>query len=139
MEVSNQIFICQSIVFRSDVPKTTSLPASTISIPYSWSGLQGENSSNRPLRRTSQKPSILLDDQDKTPVCQSLGIFPHSSVGKESVCKAGDWGSIPGSGRSLEKEMATHSSILAWRIPLREEPGGLQSMGLQSSRTQLSD
>ena len=32
----------------------------------------------------------------------------------------------------LEKEMATHSSILAWRIPLTEEPGGLQSMGLQS-------
>ena len=31
----------------------------------------------------------------------------------------------------LEKEMPTHSSILAWRIPLTEEPGGLQSMGLQ--------
>ena len=31
----------------------------------------------------------------------------------------------------LEKEMATHSSTLAWRIPWREEPGGLQSMGLQ--------
>ena len=32
---------------------------------------------------------------------------------------------------SLEKGMATHSSILAWRIPRTEEPGGLQSMGLQ--------
>ena len=32
---------------------------------------------------------------------------------------------------SLEKEMATHSSILAWRIAWTEEPGGLQSMGLQ--------
>ena len=32
---------------------------------------------------------------------------------------------------SLEKGMATHSSILAWRIPQTEEPGGLQSMGLQ--------
>ena len=31
----------------------------------------------------------------------------------------------------LEKEMATHSSILAWRIPRTEEPGGLQSMGSQ--------
>ena len=31
----------------------------------------------------------------------------------------------------LEKEMATHSSILAWRIPGTEEPGGLQPMGLQ--------
>ena len=42
-----------------------------------------------------------------------------------------DTGSIPGSGRSLEKEMATRSSILAWRIPWTEEPGGLQSTGSQ--------
>ena len=32
---------------------------------------------------------------------------------------------------SLEKEMATHSSILAWKMPWTEEPGGLKSMGLQ--------
>ena len=38
----------------------------------------------------------------------------------------------------LEKEMATHSSVLAWRIPWTKEPGGLQSMGLQS-QTRLSD
>ena len=38
----------------------------------------------------------------------------------------------------LEKKMATHSSILAWRIPWMEEPGGLQSMELQSW-TRLSD
>ena len=36
----------------------------------------------------------------------------------------------------LEEEMATHSSILAWRIPWTEEPGGLQSMGSQSDTTQ---
>ena len=51
--------------------------------------------------------------------------FPGGSDGKESTCSAGDQGSIPGSGRSLEKGMATHSSILAWRIPWMEEPGGL--------------
>ena len=55
--------------------------------------------------------------------------FPGSSVGKESACNAGDLGSITGLGRSLEKEMATHSSILAWKIPWTEKPGGLQSMG----------
>ena len=33
----------------------------------------------------------------------------------------------------LEKEMATHSSVLAWRIPWMEEPGGLQSMGSQKN------
>ena len=35
----------------------------------------------------------------------------------------------------LKKEMATHSSILSWRTPWTEEPGGLQSMGLQESDT----
>ena len=39
----------------------------------------------------------------------------------------------------LEKEMATHSSILAWRIPWTEEPGGLTVHGVAKSRTQLSN
>ena len=42
-----------------------------------------------------------------------------------------DPGLIPGWEDPLEKGMATHSSILAWRIPWTEEPGHLQSMGLQ--------
>ena len=48
-----------------------------------------------------------------------------------SACNVRDPDSIPGSGRSLEREMATHSSMLAWKIPWTEEPGRLQSMGLQ--------
>ena len=43
----------------------------------------------------------------------------------------GDLGSIPGLGRSPEEGMATHSSILAWRIPMDREVWGLQSMGSQ--------
>ena len=39
----------------------------------------------------------------------------------------------------LEKEMATHSSTLAWKIPWTEEPGRLQTIGVAKSRTQLSD
>ena len=39
----------------------------------------------------------------------------------------------------LEKEMVTHSSILAWEIPWREEPDGLQSMGSQKNQARLSD
>ena len=50
---------------------------------------------------------------------------------KASACNVGDLGLIHGSGRSLEKEMAPHSSILAWRIPWTEDPGGLQSRGSQ--------
>ena len=49
---------------------------------------------------------------------------------KKPRVNAGDVCSIPGSGRSPEKEKATHFSILAWEIPGTEEPGELQSMGL---------
>ena len=42
---------------------------------------------------------------------------------------------IPGSGRSPEKDMVTHSSIPAWKIPRTEEPGGLQSLGLKMTQT----
>ena len=58
------------------------------------------------------------------------------SVLKNLPANAGDMGSIPGSERPpLEKEMGTHSSILAWKIPWTEELGRLQSMGLQKSQT----
>ena len=56
-------------------------------------------------------------------------------VVKNLPANAGDikvTGLIPGLGRSLEKGMATHSSILTWRIPWMEEPGGLQSRESQS-------
>ena len=42
---------------------------------------------------------------------------------KESTCNVGDQGSVPGLGRSPEKRMETHSSILAWRIPWTEKTG----------------
>ena len=47
-----------------------------------------------------------------------MGNPPGGSDGKESAFCAGDLGSIPGLGRSLKEGMATHSSILAWRIPM---------------------
>ena len=61
-------------------------------------------------------------------------IFPGGSDSKASVYNAGDPGSIPGWRRFPEKEMATHSSILAWKIPWTEEPGELQSLGSQRVR-----
>ena len=66
--------------------------------------------------------------------------FPGDSVVKNPPAKARDAGDvslIPGSGSSLEEEIATHSSILAWRIPRIEQPGGLQSMGSQRVRHDL--
>ena len=58
--------------------------------------------------------------------------------GKESACNAGDVALIPGSGRSPGEGMATHSSILAWKIPWTEESGGLQPTGSQRVRRDLA-
>ena len=119
-------------------------------------------------------PFLPYCQHSRNTVIYSFSGFPHSSLGKESACNAGDLGSILGSGRSpgeeigypiqyswpslvahtvknpptmretwvwslgwdepLEEGMATHSSILAWRIPWTEEPGGIQSMGSQRVR-----
>ena len=63
--------------------------------------------------------------------CRGYRGFPGGSESKASACNAGDPVQSLGQGDPLEKEMATHSSILAWKIPWTEEPHGLQSMGLQ--------
>ena len=57
--------------------------------------------------------------------------FPRWLSGKESACDEGDQVQSLGHRDPQEKEMATRSSILAWRIPWTEKPGGLQSIGLQ--------
>ena len=57
--------------------------------------------------------------------------FPGGLDGKESACKMGDLGSVPELERFPEKGMGTHSSVLAWRIPWTEEPGGPESTGSQ--------
>ena len=73
------------------------------------------------------------------PVCHQRNYRgPQWLSGKESACSAGDaeiWVRSLGREDPLEEGMATHSSILAWRIPWTEEPGGLQSMGSRKSLT----
>ena len=59
-----------------------------------------------------------------------VGFTGGSSV-ENTPANAGDTGLIPGSGRPQEKEMATHSSILVWKIPRTEETVGLQNRGSQ--------
>ena len=54
-------------------------------------------------------------------------------MGEESTYNAGDVGSSLGQEDTLEKGMASHFSILAWRIPWTEEPSWLQSMGITKS------
>ena len=60
---------------------------------------------------------------------------PGGSVSKESASNAEDQVWSLSQEDPLEKEMGTHSSILAWKIPWTEDPGGLQSMGSQESDT----
>ena len=58
--------------------------------------------------------------------------FPGGASAKEPACQCRRH-------KRLEEGIVTHSSILAWRIPWREEPGGLQSTGVQKVREDLRD
>ena len=88
-----------------------------------------QRESNSHLYPTMKKVTIII----------SMIVFSKTSsqvvlMVKNQPANAGDVrdvGSIPGSGSSLEKEMATCSSILAWKSPWTEEPCGLPFMGLQ--------
>ena len=66
-------------------------------------------------------------------------VFPGGSNGKESTSIVGDMGLILSQEDSLEKGMATHPSVLAWRNPWTEKPGGLQSTELQKVGKKLRD
>ena len=65
--------------------------------------------------------------------------FPSGSAVKNAPAIWKTWVQSLGQEDPLEKEMATHSNILAQEIPWTEEPGRLQSMGSQKSHIQLSD
>ena len=67
------------------------------------------------------------------------GGFPRGSVVKSLPTNAEDMGAIPESGRSLEKKLATDSSIFAWTIPWTEGSDGLQTMGAQKSQMWVSN
>ena len=79
-------------------------------------------------QRSSNSSSInLLARWSWANYLNSLSLGSSDSI--EPACNAEDPGSIPGSGRSPEKEMVTHSSILAWRIPWMEKPVGYSPGG----------
>ena len=65
--------------------------------------------------------------------------FPGGTDSKEYTCKIGDLGLIPGSGRSPGERNDNRLGYSSLGNPMEEEPGRLQSMGLQKSWTQLND
>ena len=66
------------------------------------------------------------------------GASLEAQLGKNLSAKQETWVRFLGWEDPLEKETATHPSILAWRIPWTEEPGGQQSMGLQRAGHDLA-
>ena len=101
-----QVYMCS--------PSWTLLPPHTIPLPL-------ENLPRKPLLREAVyfgcRASLLTQSVKNLPAVQETWVW------------------FLGQKDPLEKEMAIHSSILAWRIPWTEEPGGLQSMGSQESDT----
>ena len=79
----------------------------------------------RKLRRKRDFPLVTEVARTFEPQRSDIGDFPCSSLGKESACNVGDWVQFLDREDPLEKEMATHSNILAWRILWTEEPGRL--------------
>ena len=80
---------------------------------------------------------FIFDDNISKEFSGTGGLSLVALVIKNLLAKSGDIkevGSIPVLGRSPEEGKATHSSIVAWRIPWTEEPGGQQSIGLQRVR-----
>ena len=74
---------------------------------------------------------VLFSSVQHTDSALSIWGFPGGSEVKRLPAMRETWVRSLGQEDPLEKEMATHSSTLAWRIPWTEEPGGLQSIGWQ--------
>ena len=98
------------------------------------------DSSRKLLQRAREESQYICDFSEGVPAVkhifwQKLAVSwasPVAQMVKKLPTMQDTWIRSLGWEDPMEKGMATHSSILAWRIPLTEEPGGLQSMGLQS-------
>ena len=106
-----------------------------------WSGLPLPSPGDlpipgiKPMSPDWQADSLPLSHLGSLKLALSTA-YRTSSCGSDGEESSGDMGSTPGSGRSLEKEMETHSSIPAREIPWIKEPGRLQSTRSQSWKTE---
>ena len=71
-------------------------------------------------------------------MCKPRQGFPGDSLVKHPPAKAGDMGLVPALGRSSGEGNGTTSSILAWKVPWAEDPGGLESMVSEKTQAQFS-
>ena len=104
-----------------------------------WAGCQGFWDTRRTQSQVFRKDRLAWKWKPRKTFPGVVGESNHFLKGFEGQLVFGETQLSVGLGRAvLEKEMVTHCSILVWKIPWMEEPGQLQSMGLQS-RTWLSD
>ena len=117
----------------------TSLNRSTEAASAGDMSLFGDSHHNqsRLLFTAPEYPSFIHDTLEH--LLHTTWGFPGGSDGKESACNAGDLGLISGVGRPLEEGVTTHSSILAWRIPMDRGAWWATVHGITKSQTQLSD
>ena len=99
-------------------------------LQYPWASLVAQMVKNLPAMQEIPVQFLGWKNplrRDRLPISVLLS-FPSGSDGKESTCNMGDLSSTLRWEDPLEEGMAAHSSILAWRFPWTEEPGGLESI-----------
>ena len=105
-------------------------PCATVAADTGYIGGQGTKILNavgtakKKTHQTNMRAHTHTHTKHKIHIQAKTGL-PGGSGDKESACNAGHLGFIPGLEDPLEKEMATHTSILAWRIPWTEDSGRL--------------
>ena len=131
---SSHLILCRPLLLS--LPVSESFPVSQL---FAWGGQStGVSALASFLPKKSANiyfTSCFFFSSLKAPIIRICIIFPGDAVVQNPPANAGDTrvaGSIPGWGRSLGEGHGTHSSILAWRSPWTEEPGGLQFMESQS-------
>ena len=166
MMPSSYLILCRPLLLLSPIPPSIRVFSNELVLPIRWLKYWNFSFSTSPYNESIQGlisfrmdwldllavqgtiKSLLQHHSSKASILQCSASFivqlsqsyiPTTLSGKESICQAGDVGSSLGREDALEKEMATHSSIIAWEIPWTEETGGLQSRGSPKSQTGLSD
>ena len=114
--------------FKAYIGRNDTQATSSSHISGLWKGIWDTYFISNELSDWGWSDCLISQLHALMPGINNVSYFPGGSVSKESTCHEGHLGSIPGLGNPLEEGMATHSGVLAWRIPWKEEPGELQSM-----------